>query len=293
MKQKLPLLALLWGVALLSPALAADAAPEAPLLDRAREFVVAFGKGDSAAVANFWMPEGDYLDLNGRHLVGREAISKSFAEFFAAHPKAKLRIDVDAIRFLDPNTAVEDGVTTLVEDGPIVSLRYTNIHVLKDGQWFLASVREYPDAEPGTGQHLQPLAWMIGAWQDENTGGETGSVEFTWAPGGNFLLAHHTLGAGGQVVSEGDQRIGWDAATGEVRSWSFEADGSFGEGTWTQKGGTWTNAMTSTLADGKKLSASNIITVTGPDAITWQSKDRKLDDKPLPDTPVIQMKRIP
>jgi hypothetical protein len=47
------------------------------------------------------------------------------------------------------------------------------------------------------------------------------------------------------------------------------------------------------LPDGKKLVATNVITRTGPDAVTWQSKDRTLDGKPLPDVNEIKMKRVP
>ena len=47
------------------------------------------------------------------------------------------------------------------------------------------------------------------------------------------------------------------------------------------------------LPDGKKLAATNIITRNGPDAITWQSKDRTLDGKALPDVQEIKMRRVP
>jgi hypothetical protein len=36
-----------------------------------------------------------------------------------------------------------------------------------------------------------------------------------------------------------------------------------------------------------------LVTRTGPDAITWQSKDRTLDGKELPDVKETKMKRVP
>lgn len=34
---------------------------------------------------------------------------------------------------------------------------------------------------------------------------------------------------------EGTQVIGWDPAAGTIRSWMFDSDGGFGEGTWSKK----------------------------------------------------------
>jgi hypothetical protein len=95
------------------------------------------------------------------------------------------------------------------------------------------------------------------------------------------------------LKSHATEWIGWDPATSQVHSWSFEADGGIDEGVWSNEGDQWiikTNAM---LPDGKKLVATNIVTRNGPDAITWQSKDRTLDGNALPDVPETKMKRVP
>ena len=38
---------------------------------------------------------------------------------------------------------------------------------------------------------------------------------------------------------EGTQVIGWDPAAGTIRSWMFDSDGGFGEGTWSKKDNSW------------------------------------------------------
>jgi uncharacterized protein (TIGR02246 family) len=81
---------------------------------RAEEFVEAFHKGDGKVVAAFWAADGDYTDVAGRKLVGREAIEKSFAEFFAENKGLKMRIESESLRFLTPEVAVEDGVTLVL-----------------------------------------------------------------------------------------------------------------------------------------------------------------------------------
>jgi hypothetical protein len=49
------------------------------------------------------------------------------------------------------------------------------------------------------------------------------------------------------------------------------------------EGDRWIIKTNAILPNGKKLAAANIITRNGPDAIIWQSKDRTLDGKALPD----------
>ena len=95
------------------------------------------------------------------------------------------------------------------------------------------------------------------------------------------------------LVSRSTEWIGWDPSTSQIRSWSFEAGGGIGEGVWSNQGDQWIIKTNAILPDGKKLVATNVITRTGPDAVTWQSKDRTLDGKPLPDVSEIKMKRVP
>ena len=60
-------------------------------------------------MAAFWAENGDYVDLNGRHLQGRSAIEEALKDFFAENKGLKLRIDVKSVRFVTPDTAIEDG----------------------------------------------------------------------------------------------------------------------------------------------------------------------------------------
>jgi uncharacterized protein (TIGR02246 family) len=112
----------------------------------------AFEKGDAKAVAAFWAEDGDYVDLNGRYLHGRPSIENAFKDFFAENKGLKLRIDVNSVRFVTPDMAIEDGTTAVIppDGAPPSQARYTNVHVKKNGQWVLQSVREAPYAPPGS-----------------------------------------------------------------------------------------------------------------------------------------------
>lgn len=114
------------SVASTAPQAAVPATASAPattkthdeLIARANEFVAAFAKEDAKALAAFWTPDGDYVDLNGRTLSGRDEIAKDFAEVFAENEGLAIRIEVTSIRTPTADTAIEDGVTSvLAPDG--------------------------------------------------------------------------------------------------------------------------------------------------------------------------------
>jgi uncharacterized protein (TIGR02246 family) len=134
------------------------------IFNNAKAFVDAFEKGDAAAVAAFWAEDGDYVDLDGRHLQGRSAIEDAFKEFFKENKGLKLRIDVKSVRFVTPEVATEDGISSVIppDGAPPRPASYTNVHVKKSGQWFLQSVHEAPYTPPGNYEHLHGLDWAVG-----------------------------------------------------------------------------------------------------------------------------------
>jgi uncharacterized protein (TIGR02246 family) len=264
------------------------------IFSNAKSFVDAFEKGDAKAVAAFWAEDGDYADLDGRHLQGCTAIEDAFKEFFKENKGLKLRIDVKSVRFVTPDVAIEDGTSSVIpaDGAPPSQSSYTNVHVKKSGQWVLQSVHEAPYTPPGNYEHLHGLDWAVGEWVDEGDGPEIDHVSFEWTDDGNFLIATQDVTVKDTLVSRATEWIGWDPGTSQIHSWSFVADGSVGENTWSADGDQWIAKTNATLPNGKKLAATNIITRNGPDAITWQSKDRTLDGKALPDVAEIKMKRV-
>jgi uncharacterized protein (TIGR02246 family) len=279
-----------------SPSPAADdpnAADRAAITKTAEAFVAAFQKGDATACANFWTPDGDYIDVDGRLLTGREAIAGDFASFFAENKGLSLRIEVASLRFPTPDTAIEDGVTSVLAPDNSLPNRahYTNLLVKKDGHWLLASVRESAYIPPDNYQKLQPLEWTIGEWIEDAAGPHVGRVRFEWSPDRNFLLATRAVGVQDILLDNGSQRIGWDPAAKILRSWHFESDGGFGEGAWTKDGDKWLVKSSSVLRSGSLLTATTVITRLDPDTISWQMKDQQLDGKAVPDSPVVKMKR--
>ena len=261
----------------------------------ATAYVEAFHKGDAKALAGFWTPDGDYTDLGGRVLTGRDAIQDDFEHLFSENNGLTLRIEVGSVRFPTPDTAIEDGVTSVMS--PTASVpnraRYTNVLVKRDGKWLLASVRESDYIPPNNQDHLRPLEWMIGEWQDSSTNGHVAHVVFDWSPDRNFIISQRAVQVEGTFLDNGTQRIGWDPAAKQIRSWNFEPDGGFGECVWTKDSdGRWMVKANAVLQSGHRTSATTLVTRLDHDTVTFQVKDQMADGNPLPDSAIITMRRV-
>jgi uncharacterized protein (TIGR02246 family) len=271
-----------------------SAEDKAAIAKNAEGFIEAFQKGDAQAVAAFWAPDGDYTDETGRHMKGRGAIEKAFTKFFSENKGLKVRIDSLALRFVTPDVAIEDGTSSVIgpDGGPPSRARYSIVHVKKDGQWQLSSVRDSVYVAPSNQGHLSGLEALIGDWASEGDKGEAERLSVTWGPNENFVIATFARTSGAVTLGSATQWIGWDPAEKRVRSWIFDAAGGFGEGSWTRDGKSWVIKTTSTLQDGKKGTATYVVTEGDADTIGLQAKDRSVDGKGLPDTAEVKLKRV-
>ena len=73
-----------------------------------------------------------------------------------------------------------------------------------------------------------------------------------------FLIRTIVEQSDGQVSRAGTQIIGWDPRSEHIRSWDFNADGSFGDGTWSKNGGDWLVKSSQTLASGEAASGKDV-----------------------------------
>jgi uncharacterized protein (TIGR02246 family) len=268
---------------------------EAALIKKAEAFVDAFHKGDAKGLAALWTPNGDYIDQTGKHLKGRAAIEKAFSNLFADNKGLKLRIDSGALRFVTPEVAIEDGVTSVLppDGAPPSRARYTIVHVKRDGDWYLGSVREAPFAPPGNREHLAELEWLIGDWADTSTKGETARSSYHWGENENFIIGEFTTTFKQFAIGGGTQRIGWDAANKQLRSWTFETNGGFGGGLWKRgDGNQWIIKASATLNDGKKMTATGLLTRLDADTLTMEFRDRTIDGQPASDVKSLTLKRL-
>ena len=272
----------------------ADDDAKAAIQKQAEAFVEAFHKGDAKAVAALWAPDCDFTDQTGRHLKGRDAIEKGFTDLFAENKGLKLRIESESLRFVTPDVAVEDGTTEVFppDGGPPTRSRFTNIHVKKEGQWLLSSVRSAPFIPPSNHPHLRGLEWAIGNWMGEAKEGGVERLSVAWSDNQNFIRATFSTTLKNIPLGSATHRIGWDPAAKRIRSWIFDATGGFGGGAWSRDGKSWVVKTTSVLQDGKKAAATYILTPVDADTITLQARDRSEDGKELPNIKELKMKRV-
>jgi uncharacterized protein (TIGR02246 family) len=276
-----------------------QSADEAAIRKNDEAYVEAYNKRDAKALAALWSPEAVYIDPEtGNQFVGREEIEKEFAETFAGLKDAKLEVDVDSIRFLSPNVAVENGTARVIyRDGDPDESSYTALFVKRDGTWLLDRVSEETTAAPtelppSSFEHLKELEWMIGSWIDQDEEA-TVQTDCEWTKNQNFINRSFAVVVGDEVDMAGMQIIGWDPVAKQIRSWIFDSDGGFAEGKWTRKDDRWFIHQNGTLPDGGRTSAVNIITRVDDDSFTWQSVNREMNGDILPNVDEVLVVRKP
>ena len=266
--------------------------------DQIRKGVVAFVEQFNAhkadEVAALFAPDARMVFADGTEVNGRDEIRESFEEAFADDSKAAISVVVDSIRFLTPDVAVEEGMTSLFPDGDTLTSRerYTVLHVKRNGRWLMQSVRVVEEESISPYGELKPLEWLVGEWIDE---GRTEIVEatFRWDENKSFLLEDFQIVRDGSVVLKGTQRIGWDPQARQIRSWIFDSAGGFGEAAWTPAGDDWICKAKGIASDGIAASATRRLIRSGQDRVVWSATDRLAGSEQLPDLAVTMVRKPP
>jgi uncharacterized protein (TIGR02246 family) len=281
-----------WAAGQQTAPIAAD--PTEPIKQALAAYVDAFNKHDAAAVASHWTEQGVHVNKEtGARTRGREALAKDFAALFAESPAIVLSGSADEIRLVGADAAMIDGVSTVVvpNEEPVQSA-FSAILVKQGDKWLIDAVHESDLPVPESAQAvLQPLAWMVGSWQDE-TDGAAVTTRTRWAAGESFLVRSYNVAREGIEPFEGTQVIGWDPVAEQIRSWTFSSDGSFGEGFWSKNGGDWMVRTVQTLPDGRIASGTQVITRVDDDTASVQMIAKEIDGAPEPSADPVTMKRI-
>ncbi|MEO6809800.1 MAG: SgcJ/EcaC family oxidoreductase [Isosphaeraceae bacterium] len=268
---------------------------EAAIKKLLESFIKAFNAGDAEATAATYSETAIVVDEQGERTEGRDAIRDQYADAFADSPGSTISIQVDARRFLGPETAIEVGRTTITpkEDGEIPeTTRFTTVYVKHGGHWLQSAVRDEESHTLTAHDHLKELEWLVGDWINES---QDAVVDTTckWSDDGQFLVREFTMKTQGEKVLSGSQRIGWDPTRHQFKMWIFDSEGGFGEGYWTRDGDRWVIKSEGIRQDGLHASATNIITRLGKDRASWQSLNRTLGSVALPEIDEFTIVRKP
>lgn len=250
-------------------------------------FLKAFESGDAEGVASCWTAEGELIGDDGNVYRGRAAIEKAYRELFGTKEKRRAEVQRESLHFPSQDTAIEEGyfkVRVGKEEPP--SSRYSILYAREAGKWLMAVVREWP-AEAVS---LHDLDWLIGSWVARHDDVEVHTT-YEWMWDKSFIRSQFTIREKDKTLS-GFQMIGVEPASKELRTWTFESEGGFGEATWSRDGKRWVMDSAGRLTDGSTMAATNILTPVDQDSFTWQSVKRTIDGEEADDLPPVKVTRV-
>jgi len=261
------------------PAVAADPTAVAAITAAADAFVKDFNAGKAEAVAAHFVPQGELIDEAGRVYQGQQELQDLFRQYFDRFPGATLELSIDSVRPLGDSLAIQEGTRRLTsKEGAQARVRHITVIAKVDGQWRIASTRELKDEPPpAPGDRLAPLAWLVGDWTSEGPDLAV-QISYRWDEDGNFLIGQFRSFRNGTPVLKSSQRIGWDPRTGQIRSWLFDADGGFAEGTWTLVGDAWVIKSEAVLPEGLVGSATLTLTPKNKNQFLMRGTERIVGD---------------
>jgi uncharacterized protein (TIGR02246 family) len=270
-----------------------QAADEAAIRAAIDSYVKAYNAGDAQALAGHWSEQAVYQNpLTGTEVTGREGIAEEFKAVLAEAKGSQLAVEVQSIDFVSPNVAVEQGVATVAgPKGEPEITEYSAVHVKQGDKWFMDRVTEKePVSAPSHYEQLKPLSWLVGTWVDQD---DEARVETTcqWTKNQNYLSRTFTIEFPNEPSLSGVQIIGWDAAKGKIRSWAFDSDGGFAEGSWKQQDNGWIVENAAVLPDGRTASSINVLKMLDDNTVTWQITGRDVDGEILPNLPEVKITR--
>ena len=276
---------------------AAAPAEEKPFWDAAQAFVDAYAKRDAEAIGQLFTADAEFYDEFGEITVGRDEIAASFHRVFEATPGALIdEIAIDRVRMVSDNVALEEGRVATVEfpGGPRDLSRYIALHVKeKDGQWRIHTLKDYTRNKATAAENLEALSWLVGEWVSEDSATRA-EITGRWSDDGNYLIREFRVKFQGRPLRTGVQRIGWDPVKREIRSWMFDAQGGFVEGSWKRNGDQWLVTSQGYNADAETAAGVAVYTVHDAERITWQYRSLVIGNEFQDEVePVVLVRRPP
>jgi uncharacterized protein (TIGR02246 family) len=267
-------------VATSCPALADESAAR-KMID---EYAAAFNKHDLEGVAGFWTEHGVHIDdESGERTEGREAIMADIAANFRESPDSRLAGRIRHLRLIKPDVASVEGEATVSSPGMEPSIvQFFAVLVDQNGKWMIDSIEESPIPVPATSYDaLRDLEWLVGHWVDDSAEARV-DTQFRWTADRAFLLRSYSIQTEEGDLQQGTQVIGWDPRSEEIRSWSFNSDGSFGDATWSKNGDDWLIKSSQTLPDGQAASGTFVLSKVDDNTMTMQLIGHEIEGEPRP-----------
>jgi uncharacterized protein (TIGR02246 family) len=258
------------------------------------DFVAAFNEKNAEKLASCWTETATHTDREtGERTEGRASIQADFTKIFAAQPAIRLSATLTRVKMVTTDVAQVEGQATVIGgDGIPVESVFTGILIRSEDKWLFDSIEETAAPIPATpADALQQLEWLIGEWTDES-GDVKVRTTFRWSANRAFLLRSFVAEAADGSAFEGTQVIGWDAGQQQIRSWTFNSDGSFGSSTWSKNGNSWMAKSTQTSANGDSSSGTYVLEQVDENSFTLQLIGHEINGDPQPAAPAATITRV-
>lgn len=256
-------------------------------------YVIAFNSKDLVTIETLWGENAIHIDQqSGERTTGRGDILRDIQSVFENSSTLSLAGSVENVRMIKDDVATVDGTVMLSTGGIPTVNQFSAILLKRDGQWTIDTLEERAINPPATAANaLRELDWLVGEWQDTTSETQV-RVLVKSAIGGSFLVRSFEANGDDGAPLQSTQIIGWDPRAQHFRSWTFNADGSFGDGLWTRNHDQWMVKSTQTLADGRAASGTYVMTIQNADAFTVQLIGREIEGEPQPASEVVTVKRV-
>lgn len=264
-----------------------DAMKAAQALDEA--YVAAFNKADASALGSLYAEDVEFTNDDGDTASGRDAVIEGLTRFFANNDGATLDLQIESARFLTPDVLVEKGFATIGDQ----TTHYVCGYVKKGDAWLISELNEttLPPLDAAA-TALDDLSWLVGTWKDnQSTPGVSVTSNVDWTKNAHFLRRSISVEREGEDPMDATEVIGYDPVAGEVRSWVFDSEGGFGEGTWRHEANKWLVSFTATAPDGTTSTAQHVLTYVDDNKYTWESINRQSEGEALPNIDPIEVVR--
>jgi len=290
-----PLLALLSG-ALLLPLSAQEKDPAAELAKVAERFVAAYNEKNLENILALYTSDAEMIDeIDGLSASGLEAIRRVFESSFRQFPDRRIALEVNQVRQVAENVMIEEGITRFSGEVPNEegdAIAYSAVLVRHpEKSWQIASSREIA-ARSAVVDPLEGLYPLEGDWIVQ---GDQMQMELSLAlsESGRFLVGRALASTPEAGAMETEIRIGFDPAAGQVRWWTFDDLGGFGQGAWQAIENGWMIRSNGVTADGETTAAIQRLLFDEDDTIVWDSTDRFLNGVAQPDLQLRLVRRPP
>ena len=290
-----PLLALLCGASLLTlSAQEQDPAPD--LAGVAERFVAAYNEKNLENILALYTGDAEMIDeIDGLSASGIDAIRSIFESSFSKYPDRRIALEVIDVRQVATNVVIEEGITRFSGEVPNEegdAIAYSAV-LVKDPEkgWLIASSREIA-AKSAFVDPLEGLYPLEGDWILQ---GEQMQMELSLAlsNSGRFLVGRAVTSTPDAGAMETELRIGYDPSMDQVRWWTFDELGGFGQGPWQAIENGWLVRSSGVTADGEVTAAIQRLTFEENDTILWDSTNRFLNGVAQPDLELRLVRRPP